>query len=119
MVSVPGPHTSIMAGLNCGTVSSIAWPFIRDGIDAFVVVDDERARQAMRLLAADGLVSGESGAAGVAGLLELFENEVGKSIRERLGIGTSSRILLLSTEGATNPEMYQRLVDSGPKEAPD
>ncbi|UCE17971.1 MAG: diaminopropionate ammonia-lyase [Gemmatimonadota bacterium] len=114
MVSIPGPQTSVMAGLNCGTLSIIAWPLIRDGIDVFVAVDDERAFEAMRLLAEDGIISGESGAAGLAGYLELSEHDTTGSIREKLGITESTRILLISTEGATDPEMYHRIVGTHP-----
>src|SRR4029079_9117261 len=55
---VPGPHDSIMAGLNCGTVSRIAWPTVQAGVDAFVAVDDAAAEQAMRDLAALGVGPG-------------------------------------------------------------
>lgn len=109
-VSVTGPHCSVMAGLNCGTLSSIAWPLLRDGIDIFVTVDDNRAFEAMRTLADDGIVSGESGAAGAAGLFELFETDTDGSIRQHLGINRTSTILLISTEGATDPELYRHEV---------
>jgi diaminopropionate ammonia-lyase len=66
-VTVPGPHRSMMAGLNCGTLSSIAWPILRDGLTAAISVPDDRAAEAMRMLAANGIESGESGAAGLAG----------------------------------------------------
>jgi diaminopropionate ammonia-lyase len=49
---VPGPHESIMVGLNCGTASLTAWPRVSAGVDWFVSVDDDMARQAMRDLAA-------------------------------------------------------------------
>jgi diaminopropionate ammonia-lyase len=54
-VQIPGPHDSIMSGLNCGVPSPLAWPVVSRGIDLFVAIEDERARQAMRNLAA-GLV---------------------------------------------------------------
>ena len=114
MVSIPGPHQSIMAGLNCGTLSTVAWPLLRGGIDAFVVIDNEHAFEAMRLLTEDGIVSGESGAAGAAGLLELFESDAGGFIRLQLDINESSRILLISTEGATNPELYRHIMAGKP-----
>jgi diaminopropionate ammonia-lyase len=75
IVSVPGPHDSIMAGLNCGRVSRIAWPIISRGIDAFLAIPDERAREAMRALARVGIVAGETGAAGLAGLIELLDGD--------------------------------------------
>lgn len=109
IVTVPGPHTSIMAGLNCGTPSLIAWPVMRDGLAAFVAVDDRRALEAMRLLADEGLVSGETGASGAAGLLEVMSNERSASA---LGLDASARVLLLSTEGATDLEFYERVTGS-------
>jgi diaminopropionate ammonia-lyase len=89
-VTVPGPHDSVMAGLNCGRVSSLAWPVLARGIEAFVTVSDERAREAVALLARDGVTAGESGAAGLAGLL---------AFRDELELrGT---VLVVNTEGAT------------------
>ena len=107
--SVPGPHRSAMAGLNCGTLSSIAWPLIRDGIDAFAAADDEAAFEAMRILASGGIVSGESGAAGLGALLEIARKDR-KILEEGLGLGPESSILVISTEGATDPEGYNRIV---------
>lgn len=108
---VPGPHTSIMAGLNCGKPSPIAWPFLRNGLSGSVAVDDSFAKEAMRLLAKDGIVSGESGAAGLAGLLALLTNEqeVDK-IQQAFKINHNSNVLIISTEGATDPQAYDRIV---------
>jgi diaminopropionate ammonia-lyase len=111
IVSVPGPHRSIMAGLNCGTPSPVAWPVLRNGINQFVAVDDEWAREAMRLLAASGIVAGESGAAGLAGLLALRRGAVSASTGNTLRVDASSRILVFNTEGATDPEAYARIVE--------
>jgi len=115
IVTVPaGARSSIMAGLNCGTPSTVAWPDLARSVDAFVAVDDERAREAVRALAADGIVSGESGAAGAAGLLELLEG--GGAAREWLGLARDARVLLLSTEGATDPALWRRIVGRSPEE---
>jgi diaminopropionate ammonia-lyase len=67
LVSVDASAPTIMAGLNCGTVSSLAWPAIRDGLDAAIGVTDEEARDAMRQLHAAGLPAGPCGAAALAG----------------------------------------------------
>jgi diaminopropionate ammonia-lyase len=109
---VPGPHTSIMAGLNCGKTSTLAWPFLRNGLSGSVAIDDSFAEEAMRLLAQDGIVSGESGAAGLAGLLALLTdgNET-DAIRQALGIDHNSSLLIISTEGATDPQAYHRIVN--------
>jgi diaminopropionate ammonia-lyase len=106
---VPGPHDSIMAGLNCGTVSLVAWPTVRDGVDAFVAIDDGAAERAMRDLATLGVVAGETGAASLAGLraLAAHAEEAGVDVRGR-------RALVLCTEGATDPVAYERIVGTRP-----
>jgi diaminopropionate ammonia-lyase len=104
-----GAHSSIMAGLNCGTPSSAAWPDLVAGIDAFVAVEDDQARAAMRELASAGIVAGESGAAGLAGLAELM-SPAHAAARALLGLGRETRVLLISTEGATDPVAYAEIV---------
>ena len=110
MVTVPGPHRSIMAGLNCGTPSLVAWPSLQSGLDAVVAVDDERARQAMRDLAAAGIVAGETGAASLAGLAEVTGGWEATKLRGALGLAADARILLLCTEGPTDPQAYRQIV---------
>jgi diaminopropionate ammonia-lyase len=108
-----GADASIMAGLNCGTPSSAAWPALRDGMEAFVAVEDDQAREAMRFLAGFGIVAGESGAAGLAGLLQLLGSDATRGWK-RLGITARSRVLLLLTEGATDPVAYASIVGRAP-----
>lgn len=110
VVSVPGPHDSIMAGLNCGQPSLVAWPTVSRGIDVLAAVDDEPAREAMRLMAASGIVSGETGAAGLGGLLRLLRDggSPAEEARRTLGVKRESRILLFNCEGATDPDNYRR-----------
>ena len=110
IVSVPGPHDSIMAGLNCGTPSLVAWPTISGGIDLFIAVDDEPARGAMRLAARSNVVSGETGASGLGGLLELLHADTAEEARLALGVNGETRVLIFNTEGATNPDAYARIM---------
>lgn len=109
ITTVPGPHTSIMVGLNCGTPSQVAWPFVSSGLDAVLSIDDEWARAAMRDLAEVGVVAGETGAASLAGLTALLE-AASSRFRDALRLDESARVLLLSTEGATDPEAWTRIV---------
>ena len=92
LVEVPGPHDSVMAGLNCGRPSPIAWPVVSRGIEAFAAVSDDRAREAVALLARDGVTAGESGAAGLAGLL---------AFRDELALPADGTIVVVNTEGDT------------------
>jgi diaminopropionate ammonia-lyase len=109
-VEVPGPHDSIMAGLNCGRPSEVAWPWVVAGFDAYLAIDDDAARQGMRALAADGIVSGETGAAGAGALVAVTHGAGDGSAVEALGRMPDSTVLLLSTEGATDPEAYLDVV---------
>jgi diaminopropionate ammonia-lyase len=109
LVSVPGPHDSIMAGLNCGRPSLVAWPILPTSIDLLVSVDDEPIRGAMRLAAVSGIVSGETGASGLGGLLELLRSEEGKEARRTLGMDADTRVLVFNSEGATDPDAYRRI----------
>jgi diaminopropionate ammonia-lyase len=52
-------------------------------------------------------VAGESGVAGLAGCLLAAGDP---AAREVLSLGEGSRVLVFSTEGATDPELYARLV---------
>lgn len=110
ILTIPGPHDSIMAGLNCGTPSNVAWPAISTGIDLYLAIEDERARDGMRLLSQVGLTTGESGAAGIGALLALQQEH--DQARQTAGIelDESATILLLLTEGATDPHAYREIV---------
>jgi diaminopropionate ammonia-lyase len=110
VITLDGNQDSIMAGLNCGTPSLIAWPEIESGLDASLTVSDERAREAMRMLASEGVVAGESGAAGVAGLVELLHGEGLERIRSELSVDHETRALVFCTEGATDPRAYREIL---------
>jgi len=102
-----GPLDTIMAGLACGEPSLLAWQELDRAAAAFLAITDDAAVDAMRLLARHGIVSGESGAAGLAGLLAAAADG---PAREALRLDASSRVLLFSTEGATDPALYDALV---------
>ncbi|MEU9448747.1 diaminopropionate ammonia-lyase [Streptomyces sp. NPDC048277] len=102
-VSVTTGETT-MAGLNCGTPSSIAWPYLRAGLDAAVAVTDADCARAAGELAALGVSSGPCGAATLAGLRAALTGEGADERRTALGLGPASAVVLLSTEGtAANP----------------
>ena len=101
-VLIPGPHASIMAGLNCGLASPVALPDITAGIAAFCAIDDASAEQAVRLLLRDGLRCGETGASGVAGLLALREAH-GAEAWMPSGSAKRPAALAICTERPTDP----------------
>jgi diaminopropionate ammonia-lyase len=99
-----------MAGLNCGTPSEVGWPYVSRGIDGVVAIDDEWARTAVRDLAAAGITAGETGAAALAGLTALCSMAATQDARTALGVNAGSSVLVLVTEGATDPESWERIV---------
>ena len=94
-VSVSTGQT-VMEGLNCGTVSSLAWPVLRDGCDAAVAVSDSAAIQATRDLARFDVASGACGAATLAGARAALATA---QILQDCNLGPESTMVLLSTEG--------------------
>jgi N-carbamoyl-L-amino-acid hydrolase len=107
-----GSVDSVMAGLACGETSPLAWRFLQPVVDVFMTVSDAEAEAAMRELAAPAhgdvpLVAGESAVAGLAALRELLQTPAG---RAAAGLDAASRVLLVSTEGATAPGVYAGIV---------
>ncbi|WP_397474127.1 diaminopropionate ammonia-lyase [Pusillimonas sp.] len=106
--SATGSIDSVMAGLACGETSPLAWRFLQPSVDFFMTVADDTAVDAMKLLAYGEygdtpVVSGGSGAAGLAALIQLANDE---ALRGQVGLGENSKVLLINTEGATAPTDY-------------
>jgi diaminopropionate ammonia-lyase len=110
-----GTQRSIMSGLNCGLPSHTAWPLIRNYVTYFLAVDDAFAETAVRRLARPTgndptIEAGESGAAGLAGLIALCtQNELSQD-RAALGLDKESTVLVINTEGPTDPTSYARIL---------
>lgn len=107
-----GSVDSVMAGLACGEASPLAWKILEPCVDDFLLIDDNEAVEAMRSLAAGTgndvpVVSGESGAAGLAGFARLMREP---DLARAVGLDANARVLLISTEGATAPGVYAQLV---------
>ncbi|KVW77955.1 diaminopropionate ammonia-lyase [Burkholderia ubonensis] len=107
-----GAVDSVMAGLACGEASPLAWDFLEPCIDHFMLIDDDDAVRTMRRFATGTgrdapLVIGESGAAGLAGLAALMRDP---EHARAAGLDATSRVLAISTEGATAPSVYRQCV---------
>lgn len=102
-VSVATGET-ILAGLNCGTPSSLAWPYIENGIDGAVSVSDGAAAAGAADLARLGVLAGPCGGSGLAALRRVLQGPGSQDRRDHLGIGQDSTVLIVVTEGAeANP----------------
>lgn len=116
-----GDLNTLMAGLSCGEVSHVAWPILQLGAEFFMTVPDEAAIECMRLLARGDdddvpIVAGESAVAGLAGLLSITR-EGNTALRKKMKLDEHSRVLLIGTEGATDPQLYRRFVGAGALQA--
>jgi diaminopropionate ammonia-lyase len=95
---------TIMSGLNCGTPSRLAWPYLRDGLDAAVAVANSEAAVAARDLAGYGIPAGPCGGAALAGVRAALTGEGARGRRAALALDSGGTVVLLSTEGsAANP----------------
>ena len=112
--SISGDPVTIMAGMNCGTPCSVTWPTIRDRVGFYCACTDEVSKDAMRELARfpnekERTVAGECGAVTYGVLKEIIKDD---SMKREMGINEESIILLISTEGDTDPEEYERIINS-------
>ncbi|NTJ62024.1 diaminopropionate ammonia-lyase [Agrobacterium rhizogenes] len=108
---------TVMAMLECYEPSLVAWRILSRSADAFMTVDEDEAIGAMRQLADPeagdpAIVSGESGGVGLAALVKVSADQ---DLRSKLRLGKDSRVLLINTEGATDPALYQKLVGASPE----
>ncbi len=122
--AVDGDLQTIMAGLACGEPSPIAWSVLWDTVDAFVSSPDYVAAKGMRVygvpLAGDPfIVSGESGAVTLGALTFIAENPAFADLKEYLGLGADSHVLLINSEGNTDPDYFRRVVWEGADSVPE
>jgi diaminopropionate ammonia-lyase len=101
-----------MAGLACGEVSELAWEILRGGVNVAVAIDDAYALAAMQQLARPvagdpPIVAGETGGAGLGVLLAARHDA---HLREVLALDAGSRVLLIGSEGDTDPGIYRQVV---------
>ena len=98
LTAIDGDLDTVMAGLACGEPSLLAWDELSRSADAFMAIPDEAALEAVRLLAEQGIVAGESGVAGLAGAILAAKDKLNQML---LGMGPESRVLVFNTEGVT------------------
>ena len=111
-VALEGDVHSVMAGLNCGTASPLAWEILGVRTFAFARIPDDVTAPCMQLLADSPfgdppVVAGESAIAGLAGFLASWDDP---GARSNLGLTPDSRVLLFGTEGDTDPEIFEAMV---------
>lgn len=111
-VAVDGDLETLMAGLACGEVSLLAWEILATGADDFMTLSEEAVPLTMRMLAQGyrddpAVEAGESAVPGLAAAIRARQNS---ELAPLLGLDRDSRVLVIGTEGATDPDMYRQLV---------
>ena len=109
-------QSTVMAMLECAEPSLVAWRVLTRVGDAFMTVEEEDAVAVMKRLARPlgndpAIVSGESGGAGLAGLIRAAGD---KHMKSALDLDSHSRVLVINSEGATDPGRYAELVGAAP-----
>ncbi len=117
-VAVGGDLQTIMAGLACGEANTIGWEILKNHSSVFVSCPDWVAADGMRILGNplkedEHVISGESGAVTTGLLVEIMKNDEYKDLREKLELNKDSKVLVFSTEGDTDPEVYRNIVWCG------
>lgn len=118
LVAVEGELDSIMAGLACGEVNPVTWPILRDSTSFFARVTDSISATGMRILGNplkgdQSVVSGASGAINLGLLYAISIHPNSQMLKAQLGLDENSSVLIFSTEGDTNPELYRKIVWEG------
>ena len=113
--NVSGDLQTMMAGLSCGEPSIHGWSILKDSAEAFIHCNDDISLRGMRKLGRptgkdEKIISGESGSVTIGSLHEIMTNSDFKNMAEQLGLNKKSRVLLINTEGDTDPENYQRVM---------
>ena len=122
--SVKGDLDTIMAGLACGDPSPIAWEVLDGCADVFMKVPDYTAARGMRILAVPlkgdpFVISGESGAVTLGALYAIMTEKASEGLRKTLGLGPDSNVLLINTEGNTDPIHFRQIIWDGVDSVPD
>ncbi len=118
IVKVPETEPTIMAMLECYEPSMIAFRVLERVADGFMTVEEDVSPHVMRRLANPvagdpPIVSGESGGAGLAGLITVLRES---ALAARIGLGPQSRVLVINTEGATDAALYTQIVGRAPED---
>ncbi|MEB6636316.1 diaminopropionate ammonia-lyase [Acinetobacter baumannii] len=118
LVAVDGDLKSIMAGLACGEVNPVTWPTLRDNTSYFARVADSISATGMRILGNplkgdQPVMSGPSGAINLGLLYAISIHPDCEILKEQLALDENSSVLIFSTEGDTDPELYRKIVWEG------
>ena len=118
LVNVTGDLQTIMAGLACGEGNTIGWDILKNHVTVFASCPDWMSAKATRIYANplesdQHIVSGESGSVPLGLVYTALHDEDAKDLKEALKLDKNSNILVISTEGDTDPIRYREIVWDG------
>ena len=108
---------TIMGGMSCGDVSTVAWEILKNSSKYCLTIPDDAISTVVALLAESRLsdkkiIAGECAVPGIIALISVFKN---KDYLNKLELNSNSKILLFGCEGLTDNKMYQKLLSEGLK----
>src|SRR6056300_775248 len=114
-ISINIQKESIMGGMSCGDVSSLAWEILKCSTNSSISISDEAIAPTVALLkqkefSNEEIISGECGVPGVISLISAMND---KNIYEKVKLNSQSNVLLIGCEGLTDSEMYNKLLKEG------
>ena len=114
-ITPKGNFKTIMAGLNCGIPSKNAWDIIKRGCDASIKISDDYVIKATKQYyypeeGDNRITSGESGSAGLAGLLKCLTDPNFNKLKDHINLSENSNVLLFNTEGATDVNDFNEII---------
>lgn len=117
-VDVTGDMLTIMAGLACGEANTVSWDILRNHANAFVSCPDWVSANGTRIYGAplpgdERVISGESGSVPMGLLHAVMTNPAYRDLKEALKLDEHSQVLLVSSEGDTDPDRYREIVWEG------
>ena len=117
-IDVTGDMLTIMAGLACGEANTVSWDILRNHADAFVSCPDWVSANGCRIYGAPmrgdtQVISGESGSVTMGLVHALMTKPEYKELKEALKLDENSEVLLVSSEGDTDPNRYREIVWDG------
>ena len=108
---------TLMGGMSCGDVSTVAWKILQNSTNYCLTISDKAISSVVALLAEGHLsdqkiIAGECGVPGIIALISAFKN---KDCLNKLELNSNSKVLVFGCEGSTDKEMYQKLLNEGLK----
>lgn len=117
-VDVTGDMLTIMAGLACGEANTVSWDILRNHASAFVSCPDWVSANGTRIYGSPlrgdkQVISGESGSVTMGLLHAIMTRPEYKDLKEALKLDENSEVILVSTEGDTDPDRYHEITWEG------